>query len=42
MIPKKISNIENIVKDNEELELQQIKYLMYETANRTDYLLLTI
>lgn len=40
MIPKKVSNIENIVKDNEELELQQIKYLMYETANRTDYLTL--
>lgn len=37
---RRLSQIEEMVKNNEELDLEQIKYLMYKTANKEDYLIL--
>ena len=37
---RRLSQIEEMVKNNEELDLEQIKYLMYKTANKEDYLTL--
>jgi len=40
MQPSKKSNIEKMLVGNEELEMENIDYLMYKTANKNDYLLL--